>query len=157
MHACDMHAKSGPLSVIIIMVQLATFLNTVTGYHLSIMILFSVEPFGPVVTVMQVGHKAISDNGMLTVELDQGGPAPTFSCSSDSPAQTSFTWQRINGDRRIPNGVTQGALPKGQNGALIWNRVPLFTDSSIYSCTGSNMNGNNSVTLELTIIGELPL
>lgn len=104
---------------------------------------------------MQVGSKTVSDkNGRLTVALDQGSPPPTFACSSDSPVPTSFMWQRINGDRRIPNGVTQGALPKGQNEALIWNRVPLFTDSSIYLCTGSNRNGNNSVTLELTIIGE---
>lgn len=106
------------------------------------------------ITVTQVGSKAVSENNVLTIGLDQGSPPPTFSCSTTSPVPTSFTWQRVDGDRRIPNGVTQDTLPEGQNKALIWNRVPLFTDSSEYMCIGSNINGNTSVRLELTVIGE---
>lgn len=87
------------------------------------------------------------------MSVEEGSLAPVFSCISTS-ISVSLMWQRL-GDRTLPSGVVQDALrSESQNLALLWSRLPRFSDAYTYTCNASNANGMNSVRLELTILCE---
>lgn len=125
---------------------------------ISVIFLFSpyaqIEPYGPEIMLTRVGYDITLNSGIVNVELEEGGPAPIFSCFSNTPVPTTFTWQRIN-DRSIPSDVIAMQTDAGLD--LVWNRLPLLSDNSTYLCSAANRNGNRTVILNLRVLGELML